>query len=335
MPMQTGNSTVDKIGQMHFEGNVIPHMWYQEFKFENGKPDLVSILLLADFVYWYRPTYIRNEQTGMLEKVKTKFAADLLQKSYKELENQFGFSDKQIRESLKRLEAKRLVQRVFRTIETEKTRLNNVMFIAINPERIFEITFPQQKQGGNDTEGNTLFPSGEGGYFPPGKEGVSLQGNTNTEITITEITTNKSSSNSHQEKEEKPFPEKPEMVILKFWDMNGFGFNNLFAKNQLLKYLDEGYEPELLIRAMEIAAENDNRKIAYIHGIFREWEKNEVRTVAQADAHAIERRNKKKLPMNRQLKKDDIEPKFKQVPDERPLTPEEIAQMDREMGLIP
>ncbi|MBK8752212.1 MAG: hypothetical protein IPL99_11465 [Candidatus Competibacteraceae bacterium] len=44
-----------EIGQMHFEGNIIPHPWYQRITLESGKPDLSAIILLAEIIYWYRP----------------------------------------------------------------------------------------------------------------------------------------------------------------------------------------------------------------------------------------------------------------------------------------
>ncbi|MBK8537864.1 MAG: hypothetical protein IPL59_23795 [Candidatus Competibacteraceae bacterium] len=37
-----------EIGQMHFEGNIIPHPWYQWITLESGKPDLSAIILLAE-----------------------------------------------------------------------------------------------------------------------------------------------------------------------------------------------------------------------------------------------------------------------------------------------
>lgn len=197
----TGNKTVDILATMHFEGNIIPHTWYKVFRQPNGKPDVIAMMILSEAVYWYRPTYVRQEQTGATLGIKKKFAADMLQKSYDDLEEQFGFSTKQIREALKRLETVGVLFREFRTITKGGVLCNNVMFLNLNPTKLAEITFPKLDQVAEDEggyfpggkegvspEGKRVFPSREGGSFPERKEGVSLEGKTNTEIT-TKITT--------------------------------------------------------------------------------------------------------------------------------------------------
>ena len=49
-------------------------------------------LLLADIVYWYRPMEIRDEATGQLCGFKKKFQADILQRNYQQLADQFGIT---------------------------------------------------------------------------------------------------------------------------------------------------------------------------------------------------------------------------------------------------
>lgn len=91
----TGNTTVDAIGNMHLEGNVIPHTWYENIRLEStGKPDLIAITLLSEIVYWYRPSYMKEEESGRLIGMKKKFKADALQRSYDSFVAQFGFSKK-------------------------------------------------------------------------------------------------------------------------------------------------------------------------------------------------------------------------------------------------
>ncbi len=113
-------SVVQAIGEMHFEGNVIPSEWFQHLKLETGKPDTNAILLLSDIVYWYRPTLVRDENSGQLIKRRKKFKADLLQKSYSDYETFFGFSKKQCREAMIRLENFGLIKRVFRSVDTAR-----------------------------------------------------------------------------------------------------------------------------------------------------------------------------------------------------------------------
>jgi hypothetical protein len=168
----TGNQTVDVVGNLKFTGNTIPDPWYKNIRLDNGKLDTISILILADIVYWYRPSYIHDEETGLLIGIKKKFKSDLLQRSYKGFEEKFGFTEKQTREALKRLENIGVVQRVFRTIETPSLgKVNNVMFIALNPYKLAEISMV--------SDGSDLFPFKEtgGSQSGPGETGGSLKGN--------------------------------------------------------------------------------------------------------------------------------------------------------------
>ena len=49
-----------------------------------------ALLILADLVYWYRPAPIYDIKTGQLNGYGKKFKEDLLQRSYKNLEEKFG-----------------------------------------------------------------------------------------------------------------------------------------------------------------------------------------------------------------------------------------------------
>lgn len=133
-------STLELMAQINFEGNILPISWFQHLTFENGKPDTISILLLSDIVYWYRPTIVRDEQTGQVLGHQKKFKADLLQKNYSDYENLFGFTRKQIRDAFVRLENLGLVKRIFRTIETSYGPKGNVMFIELYPHKLIDIT---------------------------------------------------------------------------------------------------------------------------------------------------------------------------------------------------
>ena len=95
---------VKAIGSLNFEGNIIPIEWLNHVRLPNNKPDLVSIFLLSDIIYWYRPTTIRDEFSGSIIGYKKKFKSDLLQKGYNDLEDLFGLTKAQIKKSLQRLE---------------------------------------------------------------------------------------------------------------------------------------------------------------------------------------------------------------------------------------
>ena len=90
----TGNEIVDENAKLNISGNIIPQVWYRTIIRESGKPNLTAIIILADIVYWYKPTEIRDEGTGQVIGVRKKFKSDLLQRSYQQISEQFGISKK-------------------------------------------------------------------------------------------------------------------------------------------------------------------------------------------------------------------------------------------------
>ena len=139
------NITTAQMGEINFEGNVIPHSWFKEITNDSNKPDGVAIFLLSEICYWYRPTITRDENTGKLKYFK-KYREDLLQKSYADLENCLGFSKRQLEEAFKTLEKHGLARRVLRTIVIDGVKVPNRLFIEINPDIIKEITYRELKK---------------------------------------------------------------------------------------------------------------------------------------------------------------------------------------------
>ena len=132
---------VDAIGSMALEGNVIPWSWFERMRFPNGKPDLNAIIILADIVYWYRPTPEHDETTGKILGWKKRFKADLLQRSYASYAEQFGLTKRQVTDALTRLQnVHHVICLVFRTIDTTQGKLANVLFIQPLTENINAIT---------------------------------------------------------------------------------------------------------------------------------------------------------------------------------------------------
>lgn len=156
---------VDAIGELNFEGNIIPHSWYQhirlplgerERKYNKtcdkseiktvGKSDVVAIILLSDVVYWYRPTIRRDELTGTVISIEKKFYEDMLQKQYETWGELFGFTKRQTRDAITRLVNTNLLKREFRSITSKSgVKLNNVMFVEPVIESIKHITFTHRE----------------------------------------------------------------------------------------------------------------------------------------------------------------------------------------------
>ena len=151
MDKNQATNTVIRIGQMNFEGNILPPSWLTNIQTEAGKPDSIGAILLSDIIYWYRPTEVRDEATGQVVGYKKKFRADKLQRSYDQLASQFGYSKNQVRRALKRLEEQGLITIEFRNIATHTgLALANVMFVEPMPERIREITYKITNKPHND-----------------------------------------------------------------------------------------------------------------------------------------------------------------------------------------
>lgn len=221
MSYTTGNAKVDAMAQIQLTGNVIPQIWYRTITKDNGKPHLLAIAILSDIVYWYRPIEIRDEGTGHITGYRKKFKADILQRSYDHFSELFGESKRSVTDAVIRLEALGVIKRVLRTIDVAGMKYNNVLFIDLFPERLYELTYPD---AGNDKGGfehellqsdfvsqfcergheseNTLSRNFVGGVTEKRERGHEIPGEVsqnfgtrNTKIT-TEITTKNTSSSS-------------------------------------------------------------------------------------------------------------------------------------------
>lgn len=139
--MTTGNEIVDKVGEIAITGNIIPQMWYETLKKDDGKPYFQAIVILADIVYWYKPVEVRDEKTGRVVGYKKKFSADLLQRTYDSIAEQFGISKNETVNAVKFLEKKGVIYRELRTVQCGDIRCGNVLFLGLNPEKLQEVTF--------------------------------------------------------------------------------------------------------------------------------------------------------------------------------------------------
>ena len=140
----TGNAIVDEVSEMNFSGNVVPLTWFKTMLGESGKPMLLAIDLLADIVYWYRPKEIRDEGSGDLIGFQKRFKADLLQRSYRQIEQRFGVTKKQARTALDYLCKIGVIRKHLRNeLTSDGTPLHNNMYLELVPEKLKELTYPQ------------------------------------------------------------------------------------------------------------------------------------------------------------------------------------------------
>ena len=131
-----------QVGQLHFEGNIIPASWFEHLTYKNGKPNTNAIVILSEIVYWYRPIEIRDERTGQAVGYRKKFKFDKLQRSYQSFAMQFGFSRKQVRDAIQFLTDDGVITKELRDMTADDgTPLSNVLFLEIATIRLKEITY--------------------------------------------------------------------------------------------------------------------------------------------------------------------------------------------------
>ncbi|MCQ2567620.1 MAG: DUF6017 domain-containing protein [Mogibacterium sp.] len=155
----SGNMIVDAMGEMKITGDIVPLSWYREITFRNGRPDFGGAAILANLVYWYRPSVKVEENTGNVV-WKKKFRNDYVQMGYAQIEERFNLSRDQAKDALRRLEERGLIRRHFRTVDAGGIRCNNVMFLEIIPKRISEITYPTETEKETENGGCIQIPEG-------------------------------------------------------------------------------------------------------------------------------------------------------------------------------
>src|SRR5919106_7045018 len=138
--------TVTEIGKIHFEGNIIPHEWYNHIKLPSGKPDVVGIIILSEIVYWYRPVTQIDEHTDRKVIKRAKFSGDKFRSPIMYYTDKFGFTKDQVRQALKRLEEGGYITREYRDYiwkDTGKPIMMNMTYVEPVAEKILEINHPE------------------------------------------------------------------------------------------------------------------------------------------------------------------------------------------------
>ena len=224
----TGIPTCDQLREVAFTGNVIPQIWYRVFvksDLKHPKPHLLAINILADIVYWYRPREIRDEGSGQIIGYQKKFRDDLLQRSYAQIAEQFGCSAGQAKDAIVFLEQMGVVRREFRTLQSNGMVYANVLYLALDVERLKELTYPcgeispdgcpEDSDEASDEISRTPVSEFRGGCAEISTDPYGKFPRTNTEITTktsTEISINPS-SHSEAEMDGWTDPQLAEQVI--------------------------------------------------------------------------------------------------------------------------
>ncbi|MGX5433392.1 DnaD domain-containing protein [Bacillus toyonensis] len=329
------NNKVLQIGQINFRGNVIDHGWFKTLTLENGKPNIVAITILGEFVYWYKPTEVRNEESSQVQ-YKQKFKADMLQKSYQQLADSFGFTKRQVKEACDFLKERGLIKIEFRTIVVNGTRCNNVMYVEPIPDIIQKISImywgndapPTLKRNSPITsESKRVLHSKGTPSYDETEEALTLECKTNTEITTnitTEITTNindDDNATSSQKLIDQEFK-----ISYNFLLKQGIPLSEI-AIQELGEFCDR-FGNELITHAVNKAIDENVPKWRYIRSILSSWEKAKVKTLN--DIAALDTRFEMSKKNNKRTgkgygKRTEIVPDWLREPEE----PEPIQQLQQ------
>lgn len=122
-----------------FSYTLIPNELHQVIANKKGRPDLTSISILSEIIYWYRPRLVTDKATGT-KKQANKFLGDVWQTSYSHFERKFNFSHETIRRSLAKLELLGFIKREFRTVSLRGQQYNNALFIHLNFDKCILFT---------------------------------------------------------------------------------------------------------------------------------------------------------------------------------------------------
>jgi predicted phage replisome organizer len=117
--------------------------------------------------------------------------------------------------------------------------------------------------------------------------------------------------------------------IITFWDLNGFGLNNINSKEKLLKYMDEGLDGPVIIKALEIAVDMNKVSYSYVEKILNNWISRGVTNIqdVQALQKEYELQKKKRTGKTKSTRTEVIPEWYDQPePQQEQLTPEAQAK---------
>lgn len=268
------SNAVSEIGELNLKGNVVDHEWFNYLTFNNGKPHIVAIMVLSEVVYWYRPTVIRDEGSSKIT-YKKKFKSDKLQKSYDQLAETFGFTKLQVKRACDFLIDMKLINVEFRTIKVDGKTLNNVMFvepIASEIKKISSMYQREQKDPGYSEVKRVPTPKSPPSLLESKDPGY-LEVKTNTEIT-TEITTHIDDDADR----ESPLIDQEFQKSYNYLLQNGIPLSET-ARQDLGEFCDS-FGSQLVMEAVDRAIDQNAKRWKYISGILFDWQKHNVKTMA-------------------------------------------------------
>ncbi|WP_282138294.1 DnaD domain-containing protein [Rossellomorea aquimaris] len=275
--MKSGCQVVDQIGELEIVGNIVPHLWYKNITFSNGKSHFVAIALLADIVYWYRPTTIKDD-SGLISGARTKFKGDMLQKSYQAFADTYGFTKRQVKDAIDFLVDHHLLVREFRTISSSSIILSNVMYVQPVAENVKRV----MNERCNVSELVSICPPATPERTPSSLSNDGLFHQEEGAPDVEEGTYTESTSKNPSENHEQQQQSVGECPVSFFKD-NGFGRLGSYIQEKIKTWC-ESLSESLVMEAMKRAVEQGKHYWSYVDAILVKWEQLNVRDVKDARA---------------------------------------------------
>ena len=98
--MNTSSESFNELVDVHQIGPHIDINWYKHIQ-RGDKPYMPALIILADVVYWSRPTVIRDEVTNQIVKYKRKTKLDYLLRTSTDYNLLYGLTRKQVGDARK------------------------------------------------------------------------------------------------------------------------------------------------------------------------------------------------------------------------------------------
>ena len=129
-PGRQPTPTVEALSALTITGNIVPRQWLGHLRLPSGHADTIAALVLGELVYWFRPN----------QKGERKFAADTLQKSYRDLAESLFLTRCQVKDAIARLEVAGLIKREFRNVQIAGRTISNVMHVHLSSANLAALT---------------------------------------------------------------------------------------------------------------------------------------------------------------------------------------------------
>ena len=254
--------------------------------------DIVTGLLLSQIIYWNLPD--KQGQTKLRVEIDNEL---WLAKGREDWYDECRISKKQFDRSIKILQNKNIV-------ETKLKKFNGhpMKHIKLNVDILVQ-ELSRIKQGVKSDlpkgeKGIPILPFGENGYSPKGKMDIPQRVKSLTENTTKTTTENTMMMIGESEEIEKPKPKISSSPLFNFYDKN-IGLMSEHISNEILSYIDDGIEEDLIKRCLEIAVENNAANWKYAKSIIESKLKLNIKTLKDFEAAEVNYQNKKNNKNNK------------------------------------